>query len=154
MEYKAKLIGVVRLPDYDDWTPEEEALFEDRSLQFPDIAALTGRSREAVKVKANRLGAHKRRYWHQPGYVSESNDYRGRGWKKLRLTVLERDGYTCQDGREFVPSGEGLVVHHAVPWRLHPANDLRFLVTLCRSHHMQRPEHDWTEIPEGVALLL
>lgn len=151
-EYKAKRLGIERLPDYEDWAPEELALFEDRSLQFPDIAELTGRSREAVKVKANRLGEHKRRYWAQDGYVPDSNDYRGRGWKKLRLQVLERDDYICQDGGEFIPSGEGLVVHHVIPWRLRQVNDLRFLVTLCRSHHMQRPEHAWTEIPENVLL--
>jgi len=155
VEWKAKLLGVVRFPDFDDWTSDELALFEDRTLQFPDIAALTGRSREAVKVKANRLGLHRRRYWHQPGYTPDGNDYyRGEGWRGIRSQVLERDGFTCQDGREFIPSGTGLVVHHVVPWRLCHVNDLRFLVTLCRSHHMQRPEHNWTEIPEDVAELL
>jgi hypothetical protein len=153
VEWKAKLLGVERLPDYDNWTPDELALFEDRTLQFPDIAALTGRSREAVKVKANRLGVHKRRLWSQPGYVPEGNDYRGRGWKRLRLQVLERDGYACQDGGEFFPSGAGLVVHHVIPWRLRQVNDLRFLVTLCRSHHMRRPEHAWVNVPEDILAL-
>lgn len=153
-EYRALLLGVERLPDYEDWIPEELALFEDRSLQFPDIAVLTGRSRESVKMKANRLGQHKRRYWSQAGYVPDSNDYRGVEWKRLRLQVLERDGYVCQDGGEFVPSGVGLVVHHAVPWRLRQVNDPRFLVTLCRPHHMRRPEHGWAEIPEQVLALL
>ena len=155
VEWKAKLLGVERLPDYEDWTLDELALFEDRALQFPDIAALTGRSREAVKVKANRLGLHKRRYWHQPGYVPDGNDYyRGEGWSDIRCLVLERDGFTCQDGGEFVPSGTGLVVHHVIPWRLRQVNDFRFLVTLCRSHHVQRPEHNWTEVQEDVASLL
>jgi hypothetical protein len=45
-------------------------------------------------------------------------------------------------------------VHHVIPYRLRPVNDPRWLVTLCKSHHMQRPEHRWTEIPEYVALQL
>ena len=66
------------------------------------------------------------------------------------LQALERDGYVCQDRGEFLPSGKGLVVHHMIPWRLRPVNDLRWLVTLCVACHLRRPEHFWQKIPEHV----
>jgi 5-methylcytosine-specific restriction endonuclease McrA len=153
-EYRAKRLGVQRLADYEDWTEAELATLRDLSLSFSEVATLTGRSWTAVKVKANRLGLHCRRYWSQPGYEPGADDYRGQGWRRIRLDILERDQYTCRDGGEFVPSGHGLVVHHEIPWRLHPVNDPRFLVTLCRSHHMKRPEHGWASIPPHVEALL
>lgn len=129
-------------------------ILRDLTLTFNEVAQLTGRSYEAVKIKARKEDLHCRRYWHQPDYEPAADDYRGQGWRSIRLDILERDNYTCRDGGEFIPSGRGLVVHHAIPWRLHPSNDPSFLVTLCRSHHNQRPEHNWLVIPEELAVLL
>lgn len=140
--------------DRTHWSEEELAVLHDLTLTFPQIAARTGRSYDSVKIQARKLGLHCRTYWAQPGYVPGSNDYRGRGWKRIRAEILERDGYTCRDGGEFIPSGQGLVVHHEIPWRLRPVNDSRFLVTLCRVHHGRRSEHSWTEIPEAVLDLI
>ncbi len=135
------------------WSEAELATVDDKSLSYSEVEQLTGRSHTAVLIMAERRGVH-RPYWSQPGYRSERTDYRGEDWPEVRKDILARDGYTCQDGGEFVPSGKGLVVHHMIPWRLRASNDSRWLVTLCQSHHMQRPEHLWTEIPEDILLLL
>jgi 5-methylcytosine-specific restriction endonuclease McrA len=75
-------------------------------------------------------------------------------WSEIRLLALERDGYVCQDCKLYLPSGNGLVVHHIIPWRLRPLNELRWLVTLCGPDHMRRPEYWWASIPEDVQALL
>jgi hypothetical protein len=50
----------------------------------------------------------------------------------------------------YIPSGSGLVVHHLIPYRLRPVNDLPWLTTLCVKHHLPRPEHFWWAIPDDV----
>jgi hypothetical protein len=122
------------------------------------MADALGRSEVAVTKRLHRLGLRdgfptgEQHHWWQGG-VSQNPAYgwRGEDWAEVRSAVFERDGYSCQDGGEFIPSARGLVVHHVIPWRFRPVNDLRWLVTLCVSHHMQRPEHQWTEIPDCVA---
>lgn len=132
------------------WPEEHLALLADLTLSYDEVASLTGRSRMAVKIKAQRVGLHREVFWTQPDYEPGHDNYRGPGWRDIAQQVLERDGWTCQDGGEFIPSGRGLVVHHVIPWRLYPVSDMRWLVTLCRRHHGRRPEHRWTEIPEAV----
>lgn len=148
--YREEWVPPEPLTDRRQWAEEELAVLRDLSLTYTEVAQRTGRSWYAVKSKANRLGLDCRRYWSQPGYEPGADDYRGQGWRRIRLDILERDSYTCRDGGEYIPSGRGLVVHHEIPWRLRPVNDPRFLVTLCRSHHMQRPEHAWVTIPPHV----
>jgi 5-methylcytosine-specific restriction endonuclease McrA len=141
--------------DRTEWTEEELAVLRDPSLSYSQVAELTSRTWIAAKVQARRLGLRRDIYWAQPGYEPGSDAYRGEDWSEFRQLTLERDGYTCQDCRLFLPSGErGLVAHHVIPWRLRPINDLAWLVTLCRSCHMKRPEHRWEVIPEDVGLLL
>jgi 5-methylcytosine-specific restriction endonuclease McrA len=154
VEYKARQMGVLRGDTYRSWTEAELALIDDLSLSYADVVQRTGRSHESVRLKANRRGAYRRTFWSVPGYQPGHSDYRGEDWPKVRTEVLERDGCVCQDGGEFFPSGKGLVVHHVIPYRLRPSNDLRWLVTLCMHHHMLRPEHSWSAIPEDVLLLL
>lgn len=140
--------------DRTEWSEEELAVLRNPSLSYSQVGQLIGRSTEAAKIQARKLGFRRDVYWAQPGYEPGSNDYRGRGWRRLSREILERDAFTCLDGREFIPSGRGLVVHHVIPWRLWPVNDPQFLVTLCRSHHMRRPEHRWQTIPPHVEELL
>jgi 5-methylcytosine-specific restriction endonuclease McrA len=152
--YREEWVPPPRLTDRRQWSARELGVLAEPGLPYQDVAVRTGRSYDSVKVQARRRGLHRRIYWAQEDYQPGANDYRGRGWKKLRVEILERDGFTCQDGGEYIPSGQGLVVHHEIPWRLLPANDSRFLVTLCRRHHMRRPEHRWLEVPEDMLLLL
>lgn len=64
--------------------------------------------------------------------------------------MLQRDGYTCQ-GCEFVDfTGSELHVHHIIPFRFRRVNDPAWLVTLCRTCHGKRPEHQWLSIPPHV----
>jgi hypothetical protein len=151
VEYRAKLLGIERKPDYRDWEPAEILLLADLSLGLAEVARRTGRSRKAVEIKAIKLGIVRRK---QPKFMGGANDYRGRGWAKRRLLILERDGYICQDCQTTDFSGRILHVHHKIPWRLWRTNDPEWLVTLCNSCHPRRPEHDWLEIPEEVLVRL
>lgn len=146
------------------WEEWELELLAEPDMRLTDVAIMTGRTFSAVRHKASRLGlVNIRNYWlrgndhpnFRGGYGSSSEQvWRGRTWPEVRRLVLERDGYTCQDGGEFAPSGAGLHVHHVIPYRLRPVNDPRWLVTLCKSHHMSRPEHWWRDIPDDIAVLL
>lgn len=139
------------------WEPWEVELLEEPDFRLVDVARMTGRSPLAVRHKASVLGlTDMRDYWlrgqEHPNYRGGTVPMAARGseWVKVRQVVLERDGYTCQDGGEFIPSGSGLCVHHVIPFRLRPVNDPRWLVTLCKSHHHMRPEHWWRTIPPEV----
>lgn len=142
------------------WEPWELELLSEPDIPLTDVAKMTGRTYGAVKHKASRLGlVDIRDYWlrgednprFMGGRTPSERTYRGATWPEIRRGVLERDGWTCQDGGEFIPSGTGLVVHHRVPYRLWPANDPNWLVTLCVSHHFRRPEHWWKTLPPDIA---
>lgn len=136
------------LSDRTQWTASELALVDDRSLSYAKIAELTGRSRIAVQVMAKRRKAARRPI--QSGRADLPWNHRVGDWPEVRLAVLQRDGYSCQDCQGFRPSGRGLVVHHLIPYRLRPVNETAWLLTLCRSCHAQRPEHGWVTIPPHV----
>jgi 5-methylcytosine-specific restriction endonuclease McrA len=173
---KASLLGVGKragkIGRAAEFSPEEDALLQELSpsCSYLELGSLLGRSEVSICKRLQRLGirdsALKRskdqgkrgpEHWRWvSGASKNSRRWRGENWPEFRRAALERDGYTCQEQGcgFFSPSGEDLNVHHIIPWRLRPVNDLAWLVTLCRSHHMRRPEHMWTEIPEDVALLL
>jgi hypothetical protein len=141
------------------WQPWELGLLAEPDIPLKDVAVLIGRTEGAVRHKASVLGLTGiRDYWSRGedhpnfrgGRSPSERTWRGSTWPEVRRLVLDRDGYTCQDGGEFVPSGTGLVVHHTIPYRLWPANNPRWLVTLCASHHLRRPEHWWRTIPPHV----
>jgi len=141
------------------WEPWEMELLAEPDMPLADVAALTGRTYGAVKHKASREGLVSiRDYWLRGeanprfcgGQSPSARTYRGATWPEIRRLVLERDGWSCQDGGEFIPSGTGLVVHHIIPYRLRPLNDPRWLVTLCVSHHLRRPEHWWKTLPPYI----
>lgn len=145
------------------FSAQEDALLHEMNWQVPlaVMAGALGRSPAAVGKRLHRLGLRdgfptgvRHHWWNDGASQNPAYGWRGTDWPEVRADVLERDGFVCQDGGEFFPSGEGLVVHHVIPWRLRPVNDQKWLVTLCVSHHMRRPEHGWTEIPDDVASLL
>lgn len=143
----------------DLWSAEELALLADPTLSRAEIAARTGRTLMAVRIKASLRGDVHVREYHPSGpdhpryRGGTKTSERGKDWPDVRLVALERDGYACQDCGVFSPSGAGLCVHHVIPYRLLASNDLAWLVTLCVSCHMSRPEHMWVEIPEDVMAL-
>jgi hypothetical protein len=145
------------------WSDEELAMLADPELPLTEISRMTGRTYAAVRHKASLMGlAGIRDYWltgsdhphFRDGQSKYQRNWRGSEWPGVREGILERDGYTCQDGKEFIPSGVGLVVHHRIPYRLRPVNDPAWLVTLCTHHHLKRPEHWWKSVPPEVEDLL
>lgn len=168
-EHKASRLGIDRVASRGGkgkarswqrgWEPWELELLAEPDIPLADVAAQVGRSPVAVRHKASSLGlVGIRDYWlrgerhgnYRGGRSPSERTWRGSTWPEVRRLILDRDGYTCQDGSEFIPSGQGLVVHHVIPYRLRPVNDPRWLVTLCVSHHLQRPEHWWRTIPSHV----
>ena len=139
------------LTDRKQWTEVELALVDDRSLSYARVSQLTGRSHVAVQLMAKRRKVTRRPIRPQSDLPSS---HRKGDWPAVRLSVLERDDYLCQDCGAFRPSAAGLVVHHLIPWRLRQVNEQRWLLTLCRSCHMQRPEHGWVSIPPHVQDML
>lgn len=69
-----------------------------------------------------------------PQYIGSDRWYRGPNWKTQRRKARLRDHSICQ-----VCSNIGRDVHHIVPFRcftdFREANDLKNLITLCRSCH-------------------
>ena len=62
-------------------------------------------------------------------------DYRDnyKEWMELRLSILERDNYTCQNCG--LKKTKGLHVHHIIPWRESKNNEKSNLLTLCNYCH-------------------
>jgi hypothetical protein len=153
---KASRCGVIRRPG---WTGGELALLLDISVPLVEVARVTGRPLGTVYGEASLRGVVRgaqrgEQHYRWVGGPNGVDGHRGSDWPEVRLAVLERDGYSCQDCGFSSFNGFGLHVHHVIPYRLRPENDLCWLVTLCNPCHAKRPEHLWTEIPEDIALLL
>jgi len=78
-----------------------------------------------------------------PRWLGGTTKYRGADWKEVRRRVLERDNYLCQDCGlpqeiSLFRDGLALQVHHEVPYRDNPVNEMDNLVTLCVRCHMIR----------------
>jgi hypothetical protein len=142
-------------------SPEVLCLLRETDMSYTKIAEITGTDRESVRKVAYYRGvanrgqptgadAHK---W-RGGSKRAAPTWRGPDWPEFRQAALERDGYTCQDCGFVDFTGEKLHVHHIIPWRLRPVNEMRWLTTLCLRCHGKRPEHDWLTIPTHVEELL
>lgn len=66
------------------------------------------------------------------------HDY-GIDWDILRTTILERDGFQCQESDGFCQGP--LQVHHITPLSKGGTNSESNLVTLCRYHHSLKHPH-------------
>ena len=142
------------------WADDQRLLLQDESLTYAEIAERVGRSENTVKQRAYGMGIRRwaKRGEAHPNWVGGASkrdrSWRGEDWPQVRKTALERDGYCCQDCGLFDASAVALRVHHLIPYRLLPSNDLCWLLTLCEPCHRKRPEHRWREIPEDVQLVL
>lgn len=152
---KASELGIRR---HVPWAAWEDALLEDTSLRLAEVAERTGRKLGTVEARASLRGIvrgpvsglrHHR--WVNGKYAPT---YRGSDWLKAREQALERDGWTCQDCGFTDFTGQRLHVHHIIPFRFRPVNELRWLVTLCEPCHVKRPEHAWEELPAAIAAQL
>lgn len=65
-------------------------------------------------------------------------DY-GIDWDVLRMTILERDNYECQESDGYCQGP--LQVHHRTPLSRGGTNSESNLVTLCRYHHSLKHTH-------------
>lgn len=152
---KAAALGVQRrIP----WAAWEDALLLDTSLTLAEVASQTGRKLGTVEARASLRGiargplsGPRHHRWCGGNYAPT---YRGSDWLAVRGRALERDGYTCQDCGLTDFSAQKLHVHHIIPFRFRPVNELRWLVTLCEPCHFKRPEHAWEELPAAVAAQL
>jgi HNH endonuclease len=152
---KASVLGVKR---HFSWAGWEISLLEDTSLTLVEVARLTGRKLGTVEARASLQGiargplsGPRHHRWCSGNYAPT---YRGSDWLEVRGQALERDGYTCQDCGFTDFSAQRLHVHHIIPFRFRPVNELRWLVTLCEPCHFKRPEHAWEELPAAVAAQL
>jgi len=129
-------------------------------MSYSEISERTGVDRESLRKAAyyrgvanrGQLTGEKAHRWR--GGKKQRAQAAGNQWAEIRLAVLERDGYTCQDCGFLDLTGSKLHVHHIIPWRIRRVNDPDWLVTLCLGCHGKRPEHYWEEIPEAVLALL
>lgn len=68
------------------------------------------------------------------GFDYSSNNRR---WQKLRLRILRRDGYLCQESRRYGKLVEATTVHHVWPAEDYPefAYSEWNLLSLCEEAH-------------------
>ena len=95
---------------------------------------------ESSKGKRNSPGTEFRpgiyagdKHWNWKGGIT-NNKYKriaNAEWRKTRKKVLERDNYECKR----CGSNKNLRVHHEIPYRIVPRNDMINLVTLCCKCH-------------------
>lgn len=78
-------------------------------------------------------------------------------WKRLRLVVLDRDGWRCTSCAKPV-EGSDATVDHIVPYTGPESNALHNLTTLCRSCNSSKQDRtlfriDWARphyLPNGI----
>ena len=81
----------------------------------------------------------------------KTTPYRGKGWTRISLEVIERDKFTCQHCG-YVGTRSTLDCHHIIPCRLfeklRDANARTNLTTLCKPCHSKADNEYWAEHPE------
>lgn len=84
------------------------------------------------------------------------NFYRTTKWKRLRESVLRRDGYMCQLSKRYGKRKQAEVVHHIFPREEYPQYQWESwnLISLTREQHNRLHDRITNELTdEGMALL-
>ncbi|BCG72688.1 hypothetical protein MesoLj113a_38460 [Mesorhizobium sp. 113-1-2] len=77
--------------------------------------------------------------------------YNSARWKKLRMSVLIRDRFTCRMCRRVEPDTSKLVADHVIPHRNDPVKFWEGkLQTLCRTCHSTAKQKAESSMPKGV----
>ena len=81
----------------------------------------------------------------------KKSPYRGKGWPRISMAVLERDSFTCQNCG-YAGTRETLDCHHIIPYRLfknmRDANAKSNLITLCKPCHSRTDNEYWATHPD------
>lgn len=84
------------------------------------------------------------------------NFYRTTKWKRLRESILRRDGYMCQLSKRYGKRKQAEVVHHIFPREEYPQYQWESwnLISLTREQHNRLHDRITDELTsEGLALL-
>ncbi|SIT53151.1 conserved hypothetical protein [Mesorhizobium prunaredense] len=77
--------------------------------------------------------------------------YNSARWKKLRMSVLVRDRFTCRMCKRIEPNTANLVADHVIPHRNDPVEFWEGkLQTLCRTCHSTAKQKAESSMPKGV----
>jgi 5-methylcytosine-specific restriction endonuclease McrA len=87
----------------------------------------------------------------RPEYYRPPTSIHTRAWRKIRLTVLARDHYTCQLG---YPGCTVIATHadHILPLRFGGTNHLANLRAACRSCNLRRGDGTKQVADEPVSI--
>lgn len=83
-------------------------------------------------------------------------NYKNKRWYDLRLRILKRDGYACQECKRYGKSKQATMVHHIFPAKDVPEYQYLSdnLISLCNSCHNELHERDTdTLTSKGQAML-
>ena len=83
--------------------------------------------------------------------------YHSDKWKRLRRSILKRDGYQCQHARRYGRMEEGNTVHHIFPKDSYPqyATEPWNLITLSKKAHDMMHNRNGNELSQtGIELLI
>jgi 5-methylcytosine-specific restriction endonuclease McrA len=70
--------------------------------------------------------------------------YKSKRWKKLRESVLRRDGYQCQESKRFGKNVPAHTVHHIFPMADYPGYRWSDWNLISLSNEMHNEMHDRT----------
>lgn len=79
--------------------------------------------------------------------------YHSRRWRKLRASVLRRDGYKCRESMRYGKQVEAVTVHHVWPAEDYPEYAWApwNLISLSSSAHRAMHNADGSLTPQGDA---
>lgn len=97
---------------------------------------------KSTKIKLS-ISNRGKKHWNwmgdSPVYINKN--YSNTRWKDLRLNILKRDNWTCQNidcGKNYRNGKKRLHVHHIIPYKKTKDNSESNLITLCISCHKSK----------------